>query len=236
MIGFDRPLRPAWIYESLLLAQPGQNLRDLSQPFEAIARELTGKEGKRKARTVLFRCFLRHPENPALVRQDLWLKELSEQYGLEFMTPIYLFYLIASTDTLINISEHVFRLYHYGSEINLSFLKRKMIEACGDRDVVSRAAGAFFQTLGHFGVAEARDHGYFLKKPLRLDCEQARIVLILWTREIMHLPQVSLRNLPQPIFAWFDWPDLRELAQRYSGEDWDYQHRMNGDYLMMYGK
>lgn len=54
MIGFDRPLRPQWIYESLLLVKPGQKLTELNMPFESIAKELTGKEGKRKARTVLF--------------------------------------------------------------------------------------------------------------------------------------------------------------------------------------
>jgi len=63
VIGFDRPLRPHWIYESLLLAKPGQKMTELNLPFENIARELTGKEGKRKARTVLFRCFLRSEDN-----------------------------------------------------------------------------------------------------------------------------------------------------------------------------
>ena len=65
MIGFDRPLRPHWIYETLLVAEPGQKLSELNKPFESIARELTGKEGKRKVRTVLFRCFLRDENNQA---------------------------------------------------------------------------------------------------------------------------------------------------------------------------
>ena len=97
------------------------------------------------------------------MRQDLWLKELSEQYGLEFMTPIYLFYLIASTDTLINISEHIFRLYHFGSEINLAFLKRKDRGLC-DRDVGSRAT-SLPPDLSISKVAEERII-VFLKKPL----------------------------------------------------------------------
>ena len=82
MIGFDRPLRPHWIYESLILAEPGQKLTELNLPFENIARELTGKEGKRKARTVLFRCFLRSESNATRARESLFMKELSEK-GLE---------------------------------------------------------------------------------------------------------------------------------------------------------
>ena len=57
MIGFDRPLKPRWIYETLLLVKPGQKLSELNDAFEKVARELTGKEGKRKVRTVLFAIF-----------------------------------------------------------------------------------------------------------------------------------------------------------------------------------
>ena len=38
MIGFDRPLQPRWINESLLLAEPRQKLSELNQPFDEIAR------------------------------------------------------------------------------------------------------------------------------------------------------------------------------------------------------
>ena len=69
MIGFDRPIRPRWIYDSLLLAEPGQKLTELNLSFEEIARELNGKEGKRKVRTVLFRCFLRDPANKMRVKK-----------------------------------------------------------------------------------------------------------------------------------------------------------------------
>ena len=126
MIGFDRPLRPRWIYESLLLAEPGQRLTELNQPFEEIACELTGKEGKRKVRTVLFRCFLRDSNNKSRVRKDLWVKELSEKW-FRIHDANLSFYLISSTETLILISEHILRLYEWGNEISL-VLKRKMVE------------------------------------------------------------------------------------------------------------
>lgn len=234
MIGFDRPIRPHWIYESLLLAKPGQKLTELNLPFEEITRELTGKEGKRKVRTVLFRCFLRDPTDQRRVRDKLWLKELSEQHDLTFMTPIYLFYLIANTDTLITISEHIFRLYEWGSNINAAFLKRKMIEGAGDRDVVSRSVGSFISTLNFFKVVTESNKKMILDKPLPISEEQASIMLQLWSGELRHMPQIDLNHLPPVVFDWFNWPDLRAVARKYNGELWDYQHRMGGEYLVVY--
>jgi len=233
MIGFDRPIRPRWIYDSLLLAEPGQKLTELNLPFEEIARELTGKEGKRKVRTVLFRCFLRDPANKMRVRKKLWLKELSRQHDLAFMTPIYLFYLIGDTETLIKISEHIFRLYEWDNEINLIFLKRKMVEGAGDRDVVARSAGSFVNTLQFFEVITESDKKLKLDKPLKINEEQAAIMLQLWSRELRHTPQIDLNQLPPAIFNWFTWPDLRAVARKYNGELWDYQHRMGGEYLVV---
>ncbi|MCG2736030.1 MAG: hypothetical protein L6282_06500 [Candidatus Methanoperedenaceae archaeon] len=233
MIGFDRPLRPHWIYESLLLAEPGQKISDLNLPFENIARELTGKEGKRKVRTVLFRCFLRSEDNDTRVRNSLFLKELSTDKGLEFMKPIYLFYLVGKTDTLVKISKHIFRLYDFGNEINIQFLKNKMIDEFGERDVVGRATGAFIQTLEFFGIIQKVGTKAVLKKRIQVDEEQLRIIFILYSQEILYSPQVSLNHLPEFLFNYFDMPNVKNLAQKYNGQYWDYQHRMNDDYLII---
>jgi hypothetical protein len=234
MIGFDRPLRPNWIYESLLLANPGQKLSELNVPFESIACELTGKEGKRKARTVLFRCFLRAENNKTRVRKDLVLKNISSGHDLEFMKPIYLFYLIGKTETLFKISEHIFRLYDYGEEFDIQFLKKKMIDEFGERDVVGRSARSFIQTLDYFGIAEKTGNKATLKRRLLLNDEQFRIVLELYSREILQSPQISLNHLPGPIFNYFEIPNLKTIAQKYNGEYWDYQHRIKDDFLMVY--
>lgn len=234
MIGFDRPLRPKWICDSLLLANPGQKLSELNRPFEDIAKELTGKEGKRKARTVLFRCFIRDEKNKAKVKTNLILKELSLDYGCDFMAPIYLFYLIGRTETLLRIADHIFRLYDFGSEVNLFFLKEKMVASLGDRDVVTRAVGAFVKTLEFFGVIHTEGEKLVLKKKLSVNEEQARIMLQLFAKEIIRAPQISLNHLPPALFAFFQMPNLKTVAQKYNGQYWDYQHRMKDDLLIMH--
>lgn len=233
MIGFDRPLRPHWIYESLLMAEPGQNLTELNLPFENVARELTGKEGKRKARTVLFRCFLRSESNIRRAQESLFMKELSEKYDLEFMKPIYLFYLIGKTDTLAKISKHIFRLYDIGGEINLQFLKNKMIDEFGERDVVGRSARSFIQTLEYFGIVQKAGKNTIFKKRIHVDDQQLRIILCLYAQEMIHSPQISLNHLPEYLFNYFELPNVKTVAQRFNGQHWDYQHRMNDDYLII---
>ena len=234
MIGFDRPLRPYWIYESLLLAEPGQKLTELNLPFESIVRELTGKEGKRKVRTVLFRCFLRSEANNTRVRENLFLKELSADHGLEFMKPIYLFYLIGRTETLAKISKHIFRLYDIGDDINLQFLKNKMIDEFGERDVVGKAARFFIQTLEYFDIVQKTGKNAILKKRIPVDDQQLRIMLCIYAQEVLHSPQVSLNHLPEYLFNYFDLPNVKIVAQKFNGQYWDYQHRVNDDYLIVY--
>ena len=234
MIGFDRPLHPRWIYETLLLAQPGQYMSELNKPFESIARELTGKEGKRKVRTVLFRCFLRDKNNSARVRENLVLKDLSLQNGYGFMVPIYLFYLVSKTEIILKISEHLFRLYSYGSEINTLFLREKMISLHGERDVVVRSARSFLKTMSNFGVMTNSNKRWFLRERLPLNEEQFRITLQLYAHEVICSPQVALDRLPQGIFNYFSLPDIYSIARNYSGQYWDYQQRVGASTVTIY--
>ncbi len=150
------------------------------------------------------------------------------------MKPIYLMYLIGNTDTLIKISRHIFRLYDFGDTINQTLLKEKMVDSFGERDIVTRALRSFVQTLEHFGIVERSDNGVLLKQKLTINEEQMQIMFQLFAKEIHHTPQVSLNHLPKSIFNYFQGPDVKEVAQKYNGVYWDYQHRMSDDYLMMF--
>ncbi|MFC1592843.1 hypothetical protein ACFL4C_02400 [Candidatus Omnitrophota bacterium] len=217
-----------------MIAQPGQRLSDLNKPFESITRELTGKEGKRKARTVLFRCFIRDEQNHTRVKKGNFLKDLTIQYGYEFMIPLYLFYLIGKTETLIKISEHIFRLYDFGSEVNVKFLKEKMIGSLGDRDVVARSVRAFIKTLEAFNIVLNEGGKLFLKERIPINEEQARIMFQLFAGEIINSPQVLLNHIPHTLFNYFHLPNIKTLAQKYNGQYWDYQQRVKDDLLVMY--
>jgi len=48
MIGYDRPLKPEWIYKTLQLVQSGRKPEEYYDAYNSIAVELTGKDGRRK--------------------------------------------------------------------------------------------------------------------------------------------------------------------------------------------
>lgn len=131
---------------------------------------------------------------------------------------------------------NIFRLYGWGSELNITFLQRKMVEVegVGDRDVVARSVRSFVKTLIYFEVIRELDKKLLLNKALAINEEQAAIMLQLWARELRRTPQLDLSQLPPAIFVWFTWPDLRAVALKYNGELWDFQHRMGGQYLVVY--
>ena len=233
MIDFDRPLRPRWIYETLQLVEPGQRLIELNLPFENIAAELTGKEGKRKVRTVLVRCYLRDEENRSRVKSRLLLKEWAVGRDLDWMSPLYLFYLVGATPILQHITDLLLKLYDFGKEINVGFLANQIGDSHGHRDVVVRAVRSFIDTLVYFGIAEKSEGRIFLRRKLELTIEQAQYLFILLASEIIRSPQVSLSHLPAFMTGFFEFPDLRQVAQRYNGETWDYQHRTDSDYLII---
>ena len=52
MLGYDRPLKPEWIYKSLRMVEPGRKPEEFYDAYNDIATELTGKDGRRKTRTV----------------------------------------------------------------------------------------------------------------------------------------------------------------------------------------
>ena len=59
MTGFDRPLKPTWIYNFVKIVEIGDTITDHKPEFNKILWELDGEEGKRKVRTVLSRYFMK---------------------------------------------------------------------------------------------------------------------------------------------------------------------------------
>ena len=48
MIGYDRPLKPEWIYHTLTTIIPGSKPEDFYDSYINIASERIGKDGRRK--------------------------------------------------------------------------------------------------------------------------------------------------------------------------------------------
>lgn len=136
-------------------------------------------------------------------------------------------------DTLRNFPSAYYQKIYDKYRINVPFLKKKMAEAMGERDVTVRAVGSFIKTLGYFGVTEENGGKTILKNKLPVNEEQMRIIIQLYASDIIRAPQVSFHQFTSPLFNYFNLPDLHALARKYSGIHWDHQHRVKEDYLSM---
>ena len=73
MMGYDRPLKPEWIYKTLKNIEIGSKPQEFYDAYNEIAVELTGKHGRRKTRTVLFRTYIySFQENIKLILNNKW--------------------------------------------------------------------------------------------------------------------------------------------------------------------
>ena len=101
---------------------------------------------------------------------------------------------------------------------------------------MTRSVGAFLQTLEHFGVFSLSEveGKYRFKQKLKLEEDQLRMIFQLYTLEILRAPQLSIEQLPAWFNVFFEMPDVKQVAQKYNGVYWDYQHRINAELLVVY--
>ncbi|WNZ30028.1 MAG: hypothetical protein IAX21_04030 [Candidatus Bathyarchaeota archaeon] len=235
MIGFDRPLRPEWIHQSLQLWTPNTPLRTFYKDFNKIAYQLYGKEGKRKARTVLFRYFLDSkgaPSNQVTTDASL-LASLSQRLDLKEIKPLYLITLILRSDTLQTILKTLVRLYPSGT-IEAKQLIEKAIGLYGERDVVKRSTRSFLTTLFHFGILNRNGLNYSWKKKLYCSPKQLAFVITFFCIETgnieLHLEQIK----DDPLFALLDLTNLEDCARKYNSKLWSYIRRPSTSKISMY--
>lgn len=227
MRGFDRPLRPDWIYDFVTTVNVGDNIVDHNDSFEKILWQLDGKEGKRKVRTVLSRYFLKTAENPnSKVVEDVLIIKLCKSHKIEEVKPVLLFYLMVRAPILIIITRMINEIYGHGKDINYTFLRKKIIEKMGERDISGRSLRNFLKTLESFGVLEKMDNGqYRWKQRLSMSSEMACNMLRFYSEEFIDSPQIMLNKINEDILLYFDMPDIESLAKKYNGELWDYSVR-----------
>ena len=151
MIGIDRPLRPEWIYETLRMVEVGQKPSAYYEPFEKIARELLGKEGKRKARTVLFRSFIYSlQEGKNVIQRNVFIDWVKNE-NLENLKPLFLHKILMDYEIARFIIQKMAICIDSSNQLFISHLSKLMVKAFGDRDVVKRSLRSFLATLVYFG-------------------------------------------------------------------------------------
>ena len=233
MIGYDRPLKPEWIYKTLRLVEPGKKPEDFYDAYDNIALELTGKDGRRKTRTVLFRTFIySFQENKSLIAEN-FLIQLSKEKDFNYMKPIYLAMFIMDYEILKYFTQTYFKIFDSSQEISSTVLTKKMTETYGDSEIVKRSTRSFLKTLSDFGIIIPKSKNVFeqISKVSLLE-EQVADILKLYAI-VTHTKQLNIGAMDKTIFAYYQIPDLSSIANQYHTSKWEYIKGIDRELLMM---
>ncbi len=234
MIGLDRPIRPAWIYETLKIVEVGAKPSVYNEPFEDIARELVGKEGKRKVRTVIFRTFIySFQKKRTKIEKNMFL-QWAESRSLNYLKPLFLWKILMDYEIARFITKKIILSVDHAGHISTPLLSKQLVKEYGDRDVVKRSFRSFMATLVHFGViSQENKNNYTLLPKESVSDEQVRDLLLLYGTTFLESEVVDLQNLPEEFLYFFEPVDMTSIAQKFNGEDWEYVREVERNILML---
>lgn len=233
MMGFDRPLKSEWIYKTLKNIEVGTKPEDFYDAYNEIAVELTGKDGRRKTRTVLFRTFIYSFQESKTKIENNLIIELSKKNDFEYMKPIYMAMFILDYEILKYFTQLFYRIFDASQEVSSVALTKKMTETYGDTEIVKRSTRAFLKTLTDFGILEAKSkNNYAQISKSTLSSEQIADILELFA-VVNHTKQINIRSLDKTIFAYYNISDLTKVANKYHTDKWEYIRGVDRELLMM---
>jgi len=222
MLGFDRPLKPEWIYKTLQLIEPGKKPEEFYDAYNQIAVELTGKDGRRKTRTVLFRTFIYSFQEKQTTIENNFLIELSKKHDFEYMKPIYMAQFMLHYEILATFTKVFYQIFDPSQTISTKAITAKMVQKFGDLEIVKRSTRAFIKTLTDFNLIEKVTQDSFHQLPKsELSAEQVKDILKLYSI-YNHTQQINLQPLDTPLFAWYKKPELNEVAHKFHPKEWEY--------------
>jgi len=233
MLGYDRPLKPEWIYKSLRMVEPGRKPEEFYDAYNDIAVELTGKDGRRKTRTVLFRTFIYSFQESKGTIENNFLIERSKEKDFAYMKPIYLAMFILDYEILKYFTQMFYKIFDSSQEVSSTALTKKMTESYGDAEIIKRSTRSFLKTLSDFGIIEPKTTSTFEQiRKSTLTPEQVADILKLYAI-VNHTKQIDLLNIDKSIFAYYSIPELSKVANQFHLDKWEYIKGANRELLMM---
>src|SRR5690554_1668059 len=119
MKGFDRPLKPEWVYKMIQLLVVGDTIYKERDRLDEVLVELDGKTGKRKVITVIGRYFLKTINNPRGQKvEDNLIFEMVKNCSYEEAKPLILFNLLVKAPVLQHFSKQIYNYYEGKDVIN----------------------------------------------------------------------------------------------------------------------
>lgn len=237
MRGFDRPLKPEWIYKIVKLVKIGDKISALKFEMENCIPELEG-DGNRKVRTIINRYFLSVNEDTkkGYVSDSVIIKLIK---NLEFdEAKNVMFFILLIQEPILQYYSSILKKYFLDSEeFDLKFLQKLAIEKTGERDISGRSLRNFINTLVDFNIMGINENkNYFWKDKLFIRDELWCELFKIYGEYFLKSPQIFFEELNENVFFYFEKIEIDLIAKRYNGEIWDYVKRGNNSYITLYEK
>lgn len=238
MRGFDRPVKPEWIYKIVQELEIGDLIYKKRDKLDEFLVELDGKTGKRKVLTVIGRYFLKdYGKSRGRKVTDNLIFNMIKETNYDDAKSLMLFNLLVKAPILQKFSQQINNYYGNKEEIDTDFLRKKAYQNIGERDIARRSLRNFLNTLVDFDVLKTKDNKTYLwGNKLEVDEVTAVNFLRLYSKFYVKSPQISLLDLPDHLFFYFTLPDFQKLAQKYNNVHWNYVRRVNASLITFYEK
>jgi len=234
LIGLDRPLRPTWIYETLKMVNVDEKPSVYNKPFENIAKELVGKEGKRKVRTVIFRTFIYSlQEGRGKINDNMFL-QWARTKSLNYLKPLFLWKILMDYEISRFITQKIAICVDHSGHLSTPLLSKKLVQEYGDRDVVKRSLRSFMATLVHFGyLSQENKNNYTLLAQEAVSTDQVKDFLMLYSVASLKSEVIDIQNIPTEFFYFFEDIDLTSVAHEFNGKNWEYVRELERNMLIL---
>jgi len=232
MIGIDRPIRSEWIHQILKIMEPGQKLSDYNASFENIAKQLLGKEGKKKARTVIFRSFIHSVQTNTKTVEDSYFIQLAKEHGEAMLRPVFFLKLLMDYEILRQSIKKIFLLEQGNGLFSPDLLKKQIVRSFGDRDVVKRSANACLSTMVHFKLLAKNGKHYALIRQSALSETQSLFFIEMYSRFYLHSESVDLNAIDDVFNLIYPLDNMNRILNQHP-ERWEHIRDRGRNILLM---
>ena len=231
-IGYDRPLKPEWIYKTLRLIEPGEKPEIYYEPYNNIAVELTGKDGRRKTRTILFRTYIYSFQETSSIKSN-FLIELCKIKDFEYTKPILLSKLIIDYYILSHLTKTITHVFDPTQELISTVVTSRMIEKYGDTEIVKRSTRSFLKTLSDFKILHPLNKTTFIRNRKQLlSDEQVKDILKLYAIS-NETKQIDLDSFDMSILLFYNYPFIDEVGKTFHKSEWEFIRSNNRRILLI---
>ncbi len=212
----------------------GQQPSAYHDAFEKIVKELVGKQGKRKVRTVLFRSFVYPLQDSQTIAPDNDFIHWAKNDTLGHLSPLFLLKLLMDYDIARFLVQKMTHSMDSSNQLPVALLTKHLVKTFGDRDVVKRYFRSILATLVHFNVLEKVDQNNFLLKDRQtLSHEQVKKFILLYSRAFIRSRVINLNTLEPEFFYFFQPVDLAAVGKAFNGTCWEYIREVERNMLIL---